>query len=283
MFTPSEKYFLFSIDLEDIRFRMPDGEKYAERVPAMVDKYLEFLSRHNSKCTWFTVGDVARKYPSIIKMLADEGHEIACHTDLHIPLTKLNKESFSNDLKRNIESLYNAGAKNIMGFRAPIFSLTPNTQWAYEVLEQQGIVYSSSVLPNPNPFYGWPNFGENPRMVGHVLEIPMTLGRFFHLRVPIAGGVYFRLYNYKALKLNFDMHYNAGRAVVSYFHPYDIDTEQERFMHPDLNGSKLYNFLMYYNRKSVLPRLDSLMHDMKLTIVPYRDYIADIKPSLVVG
>jgi hypothetical protein len=29
--------------------------------------------------------------------------------------------------------------------------------------------------------------------------------------------------------------------------------------------------------------LDSLMDDMKLTIVPYRDYIADIKPSLIAG
>lgn len=277
------KHFLFSIDLEDIRFRMDDGRRYAERVPAMVEKYLDFLNRHNAKCTWFTVGDVARAYPSIIKMLVDEGHEIGCHSDLHIPLTRMDKESFDADLKRNIDSLLTAGARNIIGYRAPIFSLTPNTRWAYDVLERNGIMYSSSVLPNPNPFYGWPNFGEDPRMVGNVFEIPMTLGRFFHLRVPIAGGVYFRLYNYKALKLNFDMHFNAGRAVISYFHPYDIDTEQERFMHPDLNGSKLYNFLMYYNRKSVIPRLDSLVQDMGLTIVPYRDYIAEIKPEVLAG
>jgi hypothetical protein len=89
------KYFLFSIDLEDIRFRMDDGRKYAERVPAMVEQYLEFLNRHNAKCTWFTVGDVARAYPSIIKMLVDEGHEIGCHSDLHIPLTRMDKQSFS--------------------------------------------------------------------------------------------------------------------------------------------------------------------------------------------
>jgi polysaccharide deacetylase family protein (PEP-CTERM system associated) len=277
------KYFLFSIDLEDIRFRMTDGEKYAERVPTMVEKYLEFLNRHNSKCTWFTVGDIARKYPSIIKMLTDEGHEIACHSDIHIPLTKMDKESFSNDLKRNIESLYKAGAKNIIGFRAPIFSLTPNTQWAYDVLEQQGIIYSSSVLPNPNPFYGWPNFGENPRMISQVLEIPMTLGRFFHLRVPIAGGVYFRLYNNWALKNNFKKHFSEGRAVISYFHPYDIDTEQERFMHPDIDGSKIYNFLLYYNRGSVLPSLDKLVSDMGLSIAPYREYINEIRPALIAG
>lgn len=280
---PSNKYFLFSIDLEDIRFRMSDGQKYSPRVPMMVEKYLEFLNRHNAKCTWFTVGDIARAYPSIIKMLADEGHEIACHSDVHIPLTKMDKESFTSDLKRNIDSLTNAGAKNIIGFRAPIFSLTPETRWAYEVLERQGITYSSSVLPNSNPFYGWPNFGEDPRMVGNILEIPMTLGRFFHLRVPIAGGVYFRLYNYWALKKNFESHFAKGRAVISYFHPYDIDHGQERFMHPDIDGSKLYNFLLYYNRKGVLPRLDKLMNSDNLKIIPYRDYISDIKPGVIAG
>jgi polysaccharide deacetylase family protein (PEP-CTERM system associated) len=276
------KYFLFSVNLQDLRLRVPGGEKYQERVPLMVEKYLEFLNRHNSKCTWFVVGNVARKYPSIIKMLTDEGHEIACHSDQHIPLTQMDKESFTADLKRNIEALVNAGAKNVMGYRAPLFSLTPATRWAYEVMEMQGIAYSSSVLPHPNPFYGWPNFGEEPRTVSHVLEIPMTLGQFFHLQVPIGGGTYFRLYNFWALKKNFERHFAEGRAVVSYFHPFDIDTGQERFMHPDVQGSKLYNALAYYNRGSVLPRLDSLMKE-GLSIVPFRDYISEYKPSVIAG
>lgn len=280
MFTVPDKYFLFSIDLEDVRFRMDDGRKYAERVPQMVEKYLDFLNRHNSKCTWFTCGDLAREYPSIIKMLVDEGHEIACHSDLHIPLTRMNEESFASDLKRNIESLMNAGARNIVGYRAPIFSLIPETRWAYEVMAQQGIAYSSSVLPAPSPFYGWPNFGEHPRMVDNVLEIPMTLGQFFHLQVPIGGGVYFRLYNPWALRKNFERHLAMGRAVVSYFHPYDIDTGQERFMHPDINNRKLYNFLMYYNRSSVIKRLDNLM-EIGLKIVPYRDYISEVMPAVI--
>jgi len=56
--TPS-RTFLFSIDLEDIRTFVPGGERYAERVPTNVARYLEFLARHRVRCTFFTVGDVA--------------------------------------------------------------------------------------------------------------------------------------------------------------------------------------------------------------------------------
>ena len=40
-----------------------------------------------------------------------------------------------------------------------------------------------------------------------------------------------------------------------YLHPYDVDTQQERFMHPDLNDNRFFNWLMYRNRDKVVPRL----------------------------
>jgi hypothetical protein len=58
--TEPSRSFLFSIDLEDIRTFVPGGERYAERVPTNVARYLEFLARHRVRCTFFTVGDVAR-------------------------------------------------------------------------------------------------------------------------------------------------------------------------------------------------------------------------------
>ena len=82
------KTYLFSIDLEDIRFRMSDGHKYKERVPKNTHKYLDWLNQHSFKCTFFTVGDIARAYPSLIKDIVAEGHEIACHTNTHVPLKK---------------------------------------------------------------------------------------------------------------------------------------------------------------------------------------------------
>ena len=86
-----ETRFLFSVDLEDVRTMIPDGARYTERVPAQVARYAELLARHDARCTFFTVGDVARRYPSLVRDLAAAGHEIACHGSDHVPLDRLDR------------------------------------------------------------------------------------------------------------------------------------------------------------------------------------------------
>lgn len=250
---------------------MPNGQQYQPRVPAMVQGILAFLKKYNSHCTFFTVGDIARAYPEIIAEIVAHGHEIALHSNLHETINNQTPIEFEYDLAQNIESLIKAGASNIIGYRAPVFSLTPQTQWAYPILAKHGVKYSSSVLPAKNPLFGWHGFGQQPKQMGDVLEIPMTLGKYLHLTVPFGGGVYFRLMDRFSLMRNFAAKAQQGVAVTSYFHPYDFDTQQERFMHPGINNSQLYNFLMYYNRRAMYPRLERIMQQ-GFKITPYRTY-----------
>lgn len=266
--------FLFSIDLEDIRFRMKGGLKYRERVPALTHRYLEFLDKHNAKCTFFTVGDVAEKYPALVREIYRRGHEVACHSASHIPLDEMNQEQFKDDLKKNMEALIHAGVKEIFGYRAPVFSLTEKTKWAYEILESFGFRYSSSVLPAQNPLYGWKAFGSSPRKIGNICEIPMSVNSFLGKEIPFSGGVYFRVLPFFMIKKCFQENFRNNLAVPGYFHPYDADTEQERFMHPGIKESGFYNYLMYFNRKNVFTRLEKIM---KLcTIQRYCDYAKGI-------
>ncbi|MCX6577336.1 MAG: polysaccharide deacetylase family protein [Candidatus Aminicenantes bacterium] len=264
--------FLFSVDLEDIRFLMEDGLGRPERVPANVHGYLEWLKSHGFRCTFFVVGDVAEAYPSLIREIIEKGHEIACHGYRHIPLDQQTPDQFRNLLEANRNALTRAGAKNIQGFRAPIFSLTEKTAWAYEVLKDLGFTYSSSVLPAKNPFYGWPEFGPRPKMIDGILEIPMTVRRFGPYRIPTAGGVYFRVLPAFFIRRSIKKIFRSNRPLAGYFHPYDIDTEQERFMHPEINDSRFYNYLMYYNRKNVFRRLDAIVK-RGFTICPYAEYV----------
>ncbi len=266
----TDNIFLFSVDLEDARENVLNGWQYKERVPAITHQFLTWLEKNNFNCTFFTVGKIAEQYPELIKEIVLKGHEIACHSYEHTPVDKLGKENFKKDLDKNISALLKAGVNDIKGFRAPVFSITEKTPWAHDVLKEMGFSYSSSVLPAKNPLYGWENFGQqHKKLENGLIEIPMTLGNFGPLKIPIAGGVYFRVlpkfFIYNSIKNCL----KKNEPVLSYFHPYDADAEQERYMHAGINDSRFYNRLMYYNRKNFFPRLDSLLQ-LDLKIIPYK-------------
>jgi polysaccharide deacetylase family protein (PEP-CTERM system associated) len=265
--------YLFSIDLEDVRFLVKDGLKYEERVPVNTYAYINWLKKNNFKCTFFVVGNVAETYPSLIRDIIAEGYEVACHSNRHIPLDKQTPEEFKRDTAQNIEALMRAGAGAIKGYRAPVCSMTERTQHYYPILRELGFNYSSSVLPAKNPLYGWEGFGRMPKKVAEgVIEIPISVSRIGPLTVPFAGGVYFRVIP-KFLIMEKIKNYDASKGpLTGYFHPYDIDTEQEHFMHPGINNNKLYNFLMYRNRDKVFARLDKIV-GQGLAICTYSDYI----------
>lgn len=253
--TPMTTY-LFSVDVEDARLMIEGGERYRPRVEPMTRRYLDWLDRHGFRATFFTVGDVARRHSELVREIARRGHEIGCHSDRHVPLDQQTPDEFRADVATCLEALAKCDAGAVTGYRAPTFSLTEKTAWAYDILASLGIRYSSSVLPAPNPLYGWPEFGGATRRVGGVLEIPMTLARVGPMRVPVGGGVYFRALPFpliaRAMK-------GAGDAVTGYFHPYDIDEDQERYVHAGIHGNRFYHWLMFFNRRSVFPRLDKLI------------------------
>jgi polysaccharide deacetylase family protein (PEP-CTERM system associated) len=264
------KTFLFSIDLEEF---------YAERtefrrtpLPELAGRYLALLRRREMKATFFVVGEIAKKFPEVIRAIAGEGHELACHTFAHVPLNEQDAVSLREDLSRNLEALAPFTTSPVQGFRAPILSLGEKQQWAYEVLAALGFTYSSSVLPASNPLHGWPGFGAAPRRFAGVTEIPVTLSRAFGLEVPIGAGTYFRCLPFGTIRRRFAALDAEDTAIVGYFHPYDVDTAQERVMSRGVGGSRLLNALLYFNRGGTLPRLESIL-DAGFRIVPYRDYL----------
>jgi polysaccharide deacetylase family protein (PEP-CTERM system associated) len=268
--------YLLSVDLEDVRAMIPDGMRYRERVPANTERILAFLARHGVHCTFFTVGDVARRYPELVRGIAQAGHEVACHSSDHVPLDRLDPARFRDDLRRALDALTRAGVEAVRGFRAPVMSLTRETAWAHDVLAELGFRYSSSVIPVRTPLYGWPGHPrEATRTRAGIWELPLSVGGATPLVLPFLGGVYFRLLPFPLVRSLFRRERRAGRPLVSYLHPFDVDTEQERFMHPELGESRLLNALMYWNRRGVLPRIERLLRE-GAAVVPYRDFVAQL-------
>jgi polysaccharide deacetylase family protein (PEP-CTERM system associated) len=268
----SQKLFLFSIDLEEFYAEQPDFRRTP--LPVLAERYLELLRRHGMKSTFFVVGELAAQFRSTIRDIHAEGHELGCHTHAHLALNQYTPARFEEDLRRNLEAIRDCVQAEVVGFRAPILSLTEKTQWAYEALAKLGFQYSSSVLPAPNPLHGWPGFGVRPRRVNGVLELPVTLARCLWLRVPVGAGTYFRCLPFAFIRSSFSRCAAQGAPVVGYFHPYDADPEQEKTMSRGVGGSRLLNELLYYNRSQTLSRLERLLAE-GFRIVPYREYLAE--------
>jgi polysaccharide deacetylase family protein (PEP-CTERM system associated) len=273
----AETPFLFSVDVEDPRLDLPDGERLPARVPALIDTYLEFLGRHGAKGSFFVVGEVARRHPETVGRIAAEGHELGCHSDRHVPLDRLGQAGFRDDLQRNLDALRAAGAERIEGYRAPCFSLTAETGWAYETLAELGFAYSSSVLPARSPLYGNPAFGTRPRLVEGVVELPVTLLPFRILPVPV-GGLYFRVLPRPVLRRALAIRRRRGEAVASYHHPYDIDREQG-FTHAGFRRWGPFDLLMRANRGAVLPRLE-MVRSLGFAFAPYGPYARQVGEKL---
>ncbi len=272
----SSPRFLLAVDLEDIRILIPDGLRYSERVPPTTHSILDALDRHDARITFFTTGDVARRHPELVREIAERGHEIGCHGDLHVPLDRQTPQSFHDDLSRCLESYDAAGvpADRVKGYRAPMGSLVAATQWSYGVLRERGFVYSSSVCATSQSLYAWPEFGPDmPRQMDGVWEVPITLAGLPGLNMPL-GGIHFRVLPFALTRALLRRKLERRGFVATYVHPYDVDTEQERFMHPEIGESRFYNWLMYLNRHRVIPRFETFF-EAGYRGVPMGEWVAE--------
>jgi polysaccharide deacetylase family protein (PEP-CTERM system associated) len=250
---------LFSIDLEEFYPADPGRSARSTPLPQLVDVYLNLLRRSGTLCTFFVVGEVARRYPGLLREIASAGHELACHGDRHLTLEQFTPASFAEDLKANRAAVEAATGTRVQGFRAPLLSLCERTSWAHAVLAGEGFAYSSSVLPAENPLYGWQGFGFAPRRVDEVLEIPVTLARFPVVgALPLCCGTYFRVLPWWLIRRRLATAPTQG-PWISYFHPYDIDHRQPWTLHAGVRRSRPMNALLFLRRASLPGRIERLL------------------------
>lgn len=83
------------------------------------DELLAILDKYKVKATFFIVGDWVRKYPEMVKKLADAGHDIANHSDKHPHMNQMSKEAIKNDIMAAHEALKAVTGQEANLFRPP--------------------------------------------------------------------------------------------------------------------------------------------------------------------
>ena len=245
--------FVFSIDLEDHR---PDPS-YPKRYPEVTRSLLDFLAERNIRASVFVLGRLVREEPGLIREIAERGHEVAYHYAQHVHLTRETPERFVQQSREDIKFIEDLIGKSLSGYRAPAFSLTPESAWAIEAIQELGFCYSSSVMPVKNPINGYPGA---PRKAFYwpngLLEIPAPVAELGPLSVPFLGGIYLR-YLPTAAITRFIKRYSSDQEKWIYCHPHDFD-HQERFFQIE-GTSFLVSLLLWFNRRGTMRKLDAIL------------------------
>lgn len=233
---------ILSIDLEDYYMvsafegvvRRKDWSLYESRIERNTYRLLDLLnSKGGLQATFFCLGWVAERHPQLVREIHSRGHEIASHGYDHRMITTMSPSTFREDLRKAKVILEDITGKEVLGYRAPSYSVTLESLWALEILSEEGFLYDSSIFPVHHDRYGIPNAPRLPFVIEmngnggrcrfvpldsnlkpipnpvcpdpsrnsskppapahRLFEFPISTLRLLGQNIPVGGGGYFRL------------------------------------------------------------------------------------------
>ena len=252
---------------------------FESRLEINFNLIMNLLDENNTKATFFVLGWIAEKYPSIIKHIDRRGFQIGSHTYSHQLIYNQSKNDFYNDVEKSIKILEDLSGKKVTMFRAPGFSIKDSNIWAFEILYDLGIRIDSSIFPAHREHGGYSDFNLRvPAMINYhgkeIKEFPINNYKFFNHPFVFSGGGFFRILPYSII--NFMT--KKSPYVMSYFHPRDFDYNQ-----PNLKGlSKLKSFKANVGLKSCYKKLNRWISAYDFIDINAADKLTDwknIKPT----
>ena len=284
---PSTAHF-FTVDVEDY-FQVSAFDELVprstwdslpSRVVANVDKLLDLLASYGVTGTFFTLGWVAQRHPQVVRAIVAAGHEVASHGFWHQRVITMDASQFRQDVRAAKRELEDISGQEVVGYRAPSFSIVPGLEWAFDVLLEEGYRYDSSLFPVKRRGYGYPDAPPIPHLIerpsGQLCEFPLATTKWNGVRIPAAGGGYLRHFPFAVIRRAFEEHGEAGMPAVFYIHPWEIDSTQ-----PRLPASLLTRVRHYRNLDRTMPRLHELLRSFRFTSIASR--AVETTPALSQG
>jgi len=242
-----------SFDIEDwfhmVGIRAVDDPESWPGFPSIVVEQtqwiLDTLDGFGVRATFFMLGWIAERYPELSRRIAERGHELGAHSYWHRRVDTLTPDEFRDDMRRTIDVVEGQSGKKVIGFRAPSFSIRPGVEWAFDVLNDLGIRYDSSLFPAPRGHGGYicprhpHEFTQTPS--GRPMrELPISVLKLGPVRLAFSGGGYVRLLPMRVIDRGFRTFNRAGIPVVVYLHPRDFTADQPRVPMPPHRKFKAY-------------------------------------------
>ena len=218
----------FTVDVEDWYQSSVDFDApITERVVRNTERILAILDRCNVKGTFFVQGRVAETFPHLLQQLVAEGHEIQSHGYSHRPVNKMDRKELQIELELARKTVEDACGVQVTAFRAPDFTIDHENIWALEILVETGFKVDSSIFPMRTHRYGISGYPTVPHWVQlpsgtSIMEVPVAIWASGKIRIPVAGGGYFRLIPGIVLE-RFFASMMTRQPVIMYCHPYEFN------------------------------------------------------------
>jgi polysaccharide deacetylase family protein (PEP-CTERM system associated) len=254
-----EEYFQVGAFEDSIK--RENWAQHESRVVYNTGLVLDLFAAKGVKSTFFTLGWVAERQPALIRRIVAEGHELASHGYEHDRVHTLTQAQFAADLIKTKKILEDIGGVEVVGYRAPSFSIGERNRWALDTLAQQGYLYSSSVYPIAHDHYGWPSAPRRafkPVADSPLIEIPVTTVRAMGKVWPCGGGGFFRLLPYSLSRWTIaQVNAQEKQSAIFYFHPWEVDADQ-----PVQRNAPLKSRMRHYvNLDKMLGKISHVLDD----------------------
>jgi polysaccharide deacetylase family protein (PEP-CTERM system associated) len=221
-----------TIDVEDwAQSTLDTGLPITDRAGPNMERVLDVLADEKAKATCFILGKFAEKFPSCVKRIAAEGHEIASHGYGHVDVFRLSPAQFREDIRRSKGQLESMAGMPVNGYRAPDFSIVKESLWAMDILAEEGFVYDASINPAVLARFGVPDFPAQPVRLQlangrSLMELPVATLKIFGRRFPVAGGGYHRLLPFPFIQYAIEKSVLSREVFMAYCHPYEFDPDE---------------------------------------------------------
>jgi polysaccharide deacetylase family protein (PEP-CTERM system associated) len=229
--------------------RWPELHERSSLVERYTDLILGVCRDAGVRATFFVLGWVADRHPGLVRRIAEGGHELATHSYWHRKVYELDPDAFAEDVGASIDAIRRAVPDaRVRGFRAPSFSITTGTEWAFDTLLDLGLEYDASLFPGRRGHGGYP-CRPGPHALttpaGRSLpELPMSLAPVgagpLRKRLCYSGGGYLRLLPLRLIRQGLERERRAGRPTVVYLHPRDFAPDCPRVPMPPHRRFKCY-------------------------------------------
>ncbi|WP_134642933.1 polysaccharide deacetylase family protein [Ammonifex thiophilus] len=119
--------------------------------PGLTERYLAVLERMHAPATFFVIGCRAERYPHLVKLMREKGHEVGSHSWWHANLGRATKEEVRSDLVRTARVLEGITGEPVKFFRPPYGAVNSGVLEIAEELGEKVVLWDVDPRDWTNP------------------------------------------------------------------------------------------------------------------------------------